>query len=57
MLEVFIEMMTRNMTNHWLQVAPSLAGDGVQKGAVSLVEAALNPRNLCRMDPTWHPWF
>ncbi|KAL0020642.1 hypothetical protein WJX79_010395 [Trebouxia sp. C0005] len=38
-------------------VAPSLAGDGVQKGAVSLVEAALNPRNLCRMDPTWHPWF
>lgn len=45
-----------------MQVAPSLAGDvqhglAVQRGAVTLVEAALNPRNLCRMDPTWHPWF
>ena len=29
----------------------------VQRGAQELVEAALNPRNLCRMDPTWHPWF
>lgn len=29
----------------------------VQRGAQELVESALNPRNLCRMDPTWHPWF
>eukprot|EP00897_Mesotaenium_endlicherianum_P005503 jgi/Mesen1/4981/ME000248S04265 len=29
----------------------------VQKGVIELVEAALRPRNLCLMDPTWHPWF
>lgn len=29
----------------------------VQKGVSELVEAALTPRNLCMMDPTWHPWF
>lgn len=29
----------------------------VQRGVTELVEAALNPRNLCMMDPTWHPWF
>ncbi|KAJ6816627.1 putative transformation/transcription domain-associated protein [Iris pallida] len=29
----------------------------VQRGVTDLVEAALAPRNLCMMDPTWHPWF
>ncbi|CAA2966750.1 transformation transcription domain-associated -like isoform X2 [Olea europaea subsp. europaea] len=29
----------------------------MQKGVTELVEAALTPRNLCMMDPTWHPWF
>ncbi|XAR57979.1 Non-specific serine/threonine protein kinase [Bertholletia excelsa] len=29
----------------------------VQRGVMELVEAALTPRNLCMMDPTWHPWF
>ena len=33
------------------------AAGSVQRGAAELVEAATNPRNLCRMDPTWHPWF
>ncbi|GKC41531.1 armadillo-type fold protein, partial [Tanacetum coccineum] len=27
----------------------------VQRGVTELVEAALLPRNLCMMDPTWHP--
>lgn len=22
----------------------------------TLVQAAINPDNLCRMDPAWHPW-
>ncbi|PON42676.1 Phosphatidylinositol 3-kinase, Vps34 type [Parasponia andersonii] len=30
--------------------------ESVQKGVTKLVEAALTPRNLCMMDPTWHPW-
>ncbi|XP_022741614.1 transformation/transcription domain-associated protein-like isoform X2 [Durio zibethinus] len=29
----------------------------VQRGVSELVDAALLPRNLCMMDPTWHPWF
>ncbi|XP_051127175.1 transcription-associated protein 1-like isoform X2 [Andrographis paniculata] len=29
----------------------------VQRGFAELVEAALTPRKLCMMDPTWHPWF
>ncbi|XP_040962395.1 transformation/transcription domain-associated protein [Gossypium hirsutum] len=29
----------------------------VQRGVTELVEAALLPRNLCMMDPTWQPWF
>jgi phosphatidylinositol kinase/protein kinase (PI-3 family) len=34
-----------------LPVAP------IHKQAVELAEAAVAPRTLCRMDPTWHPWF
>jgi len=22
-----------------------------------LIQLARNPDNLCRMDPTWHPWL
>ncbi|KAJ7564762.1 hypothetical protein O6H91_02G032300 [Diphasiastrum complanatum] len=29
----------------------------VQSGVTELVEAALRPKSLCMMDPTWHPWF
>ena len=29
----------------------------VQGGVLNVVESALNPRNICRMEPTWHPWF
>ncbi|KAL2624095.1 hypothetical protein R1flu_008340 [Riccia fluitans] len=29
----------------------------VQRGVTELVEAALRPKSLCMMDPTWHPWF
>jgi len=29
----------------------------VQQGARELVEEAIQPRNLCRMDPTYHGWF
>ncbi|PON46354.1 Phosphatidylinositol 3-kinase, Vps34 type [Parasponia andersonii] len=31
--------------------------ESVQKGVTELVEAALTPRNLCMMDPRWHPWL
>lgn len=29
----------------------------VQRGVSDLVDAALRPKSLCMMDPTWHPWF
>eukprot|EP00239_Pterosperma_sp_CCMP1384_P010828 CAMPEP_0197867066 /NCGR_PEP_ID=MMETSP1438-20131217/44556_1 /TAXON_ID=1461541 /ORGANISM="Pterosperma sp., Strain CCMP1384" /LENGTH=398 /DNA_ID=CAMNT_0043485685 /DNA_START=424 /DNA_END=1620 /DNA_ORIENTATION=+ len=46
-----------------LPVAPTLRENtqlprrSVQKGVLDLLESALNPENICRMDPTWHPWF
>lgn len=31
--------------------------DNVESNKMStLVQAAHNPDNLCRMDPAWHPW-
>eukprot|EP00955_Chlamydomonas_euryale_P024972 262951-Chlamydomonas_euryale.AAC.2 len=29
----------------------------VAAGVLDLIEAATHPSNLCRMEPTWHPWF
>eukprot|EP00253_Pinus_taeda_P030685 PITA_30685 len=29
----------------------------VQRGVTQLLEAAVEAKNLCMMDPTWHPWF
>ena len=52
-----------SMKDGVLQVAPKSfwthdqAGINVQRAANDLVDAAMNTRNLCRMDPTWHPWF
>ena len=38
-------------------VPPDRPMSSVQKGVIHLVEAAINPKNLCRMEPTWGPWF
>jgi transformation/transcription domain-associated protein len=29
----------------------------VQKGVLHLVDAAVNPKNLSRMEPTWAAWL
>ncbi|KAK6922606.1 Phosphatidylinositol 3-/4-kinase, catalytic domain [Dillenia turbinata] len=29
----------------------------MQRFVTKSVEAALSPKHLCMMDPTWHPWF
>ena len=29
----------------------------VGAGVLELMEAATHPGNLCRMEPTWHPWL
>ncbi|KAF5841324.1 hypothetical protein DUNSADRAFT_13399 [Dunaliella salina] len=50
------------------EVAPSAVPEEVQHvlmgrestvihGVRALVEAAMEPRNLCKMEATWHPWF
>lgn len=50
------------------EIAPSVAPEEVQHvlvgrestvihGVRALVEAATEPRNLCKMEATWHPWF
>ena len=33
------------------------AYSSVQKGVLHLVEAAINPKNLSRMEPTWAAWL
>ena len=35
----------------------NVSSQHLQKGAYDLVERAVNPEMLCRMEPTWHPWF
>ena len=43
------------------QIAPSPPTDGYsvdpQRGVHDLVASAVDSRNLCKMDPTWQPWF
>jgi transformation/transcription domain-associated protein len=34
-----------------------LPARAVHGRVMELVEAACNPKNICRMEPTWHPWF
>jgi hypothetical protein len=34
-----------------------LPGVPIHQQALELAEAAASPKTLCRMDPTWHPWF
>jgi hypothetical protein len=29
----------------------------IHQQALDLAEAAATGKTLCRMDPTWHPWF
>lgn len=52
--------MTAHSGLHASQVAPNVdvaMEVSVQAGAQELVDRAMSPVNLCRMDPTWHPWF
>jgi len=45
------------------QFAPARVGEDevprvpIHKTALELADAAMSPKTLCRMDPTWHPWF
>lgn len=45
------------------QFAPARVGEDevprtpIHKGALELADAAMSAKMLCRMDPTWHPWF
>jgi len=44
--------------HHGRQRTGSQAGPhDPQSGTTQLLDAAMNPKNLCRMEPTWHPWF
>lgn len=42
-------------------IAPSPPTNGFaadpQRGVHELVSVAVDARNLCKMDPTWQPWF
>ncbi len=60
------DMMVRNvdrLMGRLLQVAPAEISAGqapppnVQLGVIKLVELATSARCLCKLCPTWHPWY
>ncbi|XP_065219244.1 transformation/transcription domain-associated protein isoform X2 [Planococcus citri] len=55
--EMIVTMVT-NSVNSIMQRLSSLTNfDGVESKVATLVNAAKNVDNLCRMDPAWHPWL
>eukprot|EP00271_Cylindrocystis_brebissonii_P003645 TRINITY_DN1482_c0_g1_i1.p1 TRINITY_DN1482_c0_g1~~TRINITY_DN1482_c0_g1_i1.p1 ORF type:complete len:315 (+),score=71.34 TRINITY_DN1482_c0_g1_i1:493-1437(+) len=53
----YIEEMERDEAEAKAGGLPLPPPVSVQRGVAELVERALKPKNLCMMDPTWHPWF
>lgn len=61
MVQTNVDAVVRRV-NDLLPIVPAedttvLPARSVQKGVLDLVEKALEPQNICRMEATWHPWF
>lgn len=37
--------------------APVVPLPALLSGVLELIQQATDPKNLSRMEPTWHPWF
>ena len=58
---------SRDTLSHFTPVTPQVAPvipledmlpvAAVGAGVMELLDAATQGRNLCRMEPTWHPWL
>lgn len=51
---VFVNKAVNSITGRLNSVAHLEVGESIK--IATLVQAAQNPDNLCRMDPAWHPW-
>ncbi|KAL6768445.1 hypothetical protein ACKKBF_B39155 [Auxenochlorella protothecoides x Auxenochlorella symbiontica] len=59
-IQTCVAMNVKAATERVAAVGPAssvLAAANPQTGMRKLVDAATNPQNLCRMEPTWQPWF
>ncbi|XP_012223234.1 transformation/transcription domain-associated protein isoform X2 [Linepithema humile] len=55
--EHLITMVTRAVTAIITRLNSLANFDGIDSKVNTLVTAANSPDNLCRMDPSWHPWL
>jgi len=55
--ELLITMVTRAVTAIVTRLNSLANFDGIDSKVGTLVAAANNHDNLCRMDPSWHPWL
>lgn len=55
--ELLITMVTRAVTAIITRLNSLATFDGIDSKAGTLVAAANSHDNLCRMDPSWHPWM
>ena len=55
--ELLITMVTRAVTAIVSRLNSLAHFDGTDSKVSTLVAAATNHDNLCRMDPSWHPWL
>ncbi|XKL66766.1 hypothetical protein PGB90_010186 [Kerria lacca] len=55
--EIIVKMVTSSVTSIINRLTSLTNFDGVDSKVATLVNAAKNVDNLCRMDPAWHPWL
>lgn len=55
--ELLITMVTRAVTAIVTRLNSLANFDGIDSKVSTLVVAANSHDNLCRMDPSWHPWL
>lgn len=55
--ELLITMVTRAVTTIISRLNSLANFDGTESKVSTLVAAANSHDNLCRMDPSWHPWL
>ncbi|GLH10296.1 Transcription-associated protein 1, partial [Gryllus bimaculatus] len=55
--DLLINMVTRAASTIMTRLNSLANFDGVESKVSALVAAAMDPNNLCRMDPAWHPWL
>lgn len=55
--ELLISMVTRAVKAIETRLNSLAHFDGTESKVSTLIAAANSPDNLCRMDPSWHPWL